>query len=126
MMDIATPNTARISGRIWNAAVVGAGHDEFVIAFCLARTGLRQVVAKNDCVGGVAIDRELCPGFAQLSPVTQSNLGFGDVRIDNTSRRRGHGFARAQSARRKPAQLCQHGPQHSLNARCLFRPSMPG
>jgi len=55
------PSTA---GKIWDAIVVGAGHNGLVNACYLARAGLDVlVVERNDWVGGAATSRSLYPGF---------------------------------------------------------------
>ena len=55
------PSTA---GKIWDAIVVGAGHNGLVNACYLARAGLNVlVVERNDWVGGAATSRSLYPGF---------------------------------------------------------------
>lgn len=49
---------------IWDAVIVGAGHNGLVTACYLARAGLKVcVVEKNDWIGGAAVSRELTPGF---------------------------------------------------------------
>jgi phytoene dehydrogenase-like protein len=55
------PSTA---GKVWDAIVVGAGHNGLVNACYLARAGLDVlVVERNDWVGGAATSRSLYPGF---------------------------------------------------------------
>ncbi len=55
------PSTA---GKVWDAIVVGAGHNGLVNACYLARAGLDVlVVERNDWVGGAATSRSLHPGF---------------------------------------------------------------
>jgi phytoene dehydrogenase-like protein len=71
MKDTAAPSTPRASNRIWDAVVVGAGHNGLVTASYLARSGLDVlVVEKNDWIGGAAVSRELYPGF------TYSNCSY--------------------------------------------------
>lgn len=56
---------------IWDAVIVGAGHNGLVTACYLARAGLKVcVVERNDWVGGAAVSRELYPGF------TYSNCSY--------------------------------------------------
>ena len=56
---------------IYDAVIIGAGHNGLVTAAYLARAGLRVcVVEKNDWVGGAAVSRELFPGF------TYSNCSY--------------------------------------------------
>ncbi|MDR6289396.1 phytoene dehydrogenase-like protein [Inquilinus ginsengisoli] len=50
--------------KIWDALIVGAGHNGLVAACYLARAGLEVlVVEKNDWVGGAAVSRSLHPGI---------------------------------------------------------------
>ena len=56
---------------IYDAVIVGAGHNGLVTACYLARAGLSVcVVEKNDWVGGAAVSRELHKGF------TYSNCSY--------------------------------------------------
>lgn len=56
---------------IYDAVIVGAGHNGLVTACYLARAGLTVcVVEKNPWVGGAAVSRELHPGF------TYSNCSY--------------------------------------------------
>ena len=56
---------------IYDAVIVGAGHNGLVAACYLARAGLKvMVVEKNDWIGGAAVSRELYPGF------TYSNCSY--------------------------------------------------
>lgn len=56
---------------IYDAAIIGAGHNGLVAACYLARAGLKVVVVeKNDWIGGAAVSRELHPGF------TYSNCSY--------------------------------------------------
>jgi phytoene dehydrogenase-like protein len=56
---------------IYDAVIVGAGHNGLVTACYLARAGLKVcVVEKNDWIGGAAVSRELFPGF------TYSNCSY--------------------------------------------------
>jgi len=56
---------------IYDAVIVGAGHNGLVTAGYLARAGLKVcVVEKNSWVGGAAVSRELYPGF------TYSNCSY--------------------------------------------------
>lgn len=56
---------------IYDAVILGAGHNGLVTACYLARAGLSVcVVEKNDWVGGAAVSRELYPGF------TYSNCSY--------------------------------------------------
>jgi phytoene dehydrogenase-like protein len=56
---------------IYDALILGAGHNGLVTACYLARAGLKVcVVEKNDWVGGAAVSRELTPGF------TYSNCSY--------------------------------------------------
>lgn len=51
-------------GKIWDAAIVGAGHNGLVAACYLRRAGLDVlVVERNDWIGGAAVSRSLHPGF---------------------------------------------------------------
>ncbi len=71
MKDTAAPSTPRSSNCIWDAVIVGAGHNGLVTANYLARSGLDVlVVEKNDWIGGAAVSRELYPGF------TYSNCSY--------------------------------------------------
>lgn len=50
--------------KIYDAIIVGAGHNGLVNACYLQRAGLDVlVVEKNDWIGGAAVSRELTPGF---------------------------------------------------------------
>ena len=56
---------------MYDAIIVGAGHNGLVTACYLTRAGLKVcVVEKNDWVGGAAVSRELHPGF------TYSNCSY--------------------------------------------------
>lgn len=56
---------------IYDAVIVGAGHNGLVTASYLARAGMKVcVVEKNDWIGGAAVSRELYPGF------TYSNCSY--------------------------------------------------
>jgi len=56
---------------IYDAVIIGAGHNGLVTAAYLARAGLKVcVVEKNDWIGGAAVSRELYPGF------TYSNCSY--------------------------------------------------
>jgi phytoene dehydrogenase-like protein len=56
---------------IYDALILGAGHNGLVTACYLARAGLKVcVVEKNNWVGGAAVSRELTPGF------TYSNCSY--------------------------------------------------
>ena len=56
---------------VYDAIVVGAGHNGLVAACYLARAGLKIVVIeKNPWIGGAAVSRELYPGF------TYSNCSY--------------------------------------------------
>ncbi len=56
---------------MFDAVVIGAGHNGLVTACYLARAGLKVcVVEKNDWIGGAAVSRELYPGF------TYSNCSY--------------------------------------------------
>jgi phytoene dehydrogenase-like protein len=56
---------------IYDAVIVGAGHNGLVTACYLARAGMTVcVVEKNDWIGGAAVSRELHPGF------TYSNCSY--------------------------------------------------
>ncbi len=56
---------------IYDAVIIGAGHNGLVSACYLARAGLQvMVVEKNDWIGGAAVSRELYPGF------TYSNCSY--------------------------------------------------
>lgn len=71
MQEITAPSIASTSSRVWDADVIGAGHNGLVTASYLARAGLQTlVVEKNDYVGGAAVSRELYPGF------TYSNCSY--------------------------------------------------
>jgi phytoene dehydrogenase-like protein len=49
---------------VYDAVIIGAGHNGLVTACYLARAGMTVcVVEKNDWVGGAAVSRELHPGF---------------------------------------------------------------
>ncbi|HEV7254926.1 MAG TPA: NAD(P)/FAD-dependent oxidoreductase [Mesorhizobium sp.] len=50
--------------KVWDAVVIGAGHNGLVAACYLQRAGLDVlVVEKNDWIGGAAVSRSLTPGF---------------------------------------------------------------
>lgn len=50
--------------KVWDAIVIGAGHNGLVTAAYLAKAGLQTVVLeKNPWIGGAAVSRELYPGF---------------------------------------------------------------
>ncbi|MBD1203581.1 MAG: NAD(P)/FAD-dependent oxidoreductase [Rhodobacteraceae bacterium] len=56
---------------MYDAVVIGAGHNGLVAACYLARAGLKTVIVeKNDWIGGAAVSRELYPGF------TYSNCSY--------------------------------------------------
>ena len=56
---------------IYDAVIIGAGHNGLVAACYLARAGMKVcVVEKNDWVGGAAVSRSLYPGF------TYSNCSY--------------------------------------------------
>ncbi len=56
---------------IYDAVIIGAGHNGLVTACYLAKAGMKVcVVEKNDWVGGAAVSRELYPGF------TYSNCSY--------------------------------------------------
>ncbi len=56
---------------IYDAVIIGAGHNGLVAGSYLARAGMTVcVVEKNDWVGGAAVSRELHPGF------TYSNCSY--------------------------------------------------
>ena len=56
---------------IYDAVIIGAGHNGLVTACYLARAGMKVcVVEKNDWIGGAAVSRELYPGF------TYSNCSY--------------------------------------------------
>ena len=56
---------------IYDAIIIGAGHNGLVAACYLARAGMKVcVVEKNDWIGGAAVSRELHPGF------TYSNCSY--------------------------------------------------
>ena len=56
---------------VYDAVIIGAGHNGLVAACYLARAGLKVcVVEKNDWVGGAAVSRSLYPGF------TYSNCSY--------------------------------------------------
>ena len=57
--------------KLYDAVIVGAGHNGLVAACYLARAGLDVVVIeKNEWIGGAAVSRELYPGF------TYSNCSY--------------------------------------------------
>ena len=57
--------------KLYDAIVVGAGHNGLVTACYLAKAGLKVVVVeKNDWIGGAAVSRSLYPGF------TYSNCSY--------------------------------------------------
>jgi phytoene dehydrogenase-like protein len=54
----------RPSREIYDALVIGAGHNGLVAAAYLARAGKRVlVVERRHCVGGAAVTEEIFPGF---------------------------------------------------------------
>ena len=57
--------------KVWDAIIVGAGHNGLVNACYLQRAGLDVlVVEKNEWIGGAAVSRSLTPGF------TYSNCSY--------------------------------------------------
>jgi phytoene dehydrogenase-like protein len=49
---------------IYDAVIIGAGHNGLVTAAYLAKAGLKVcVIEKNEWIGGAAVSRELYPGF---------------------------------------------------------------
>ena len=55
---------ARLGGRRFDVAVVGAGHNGLVAAAYLARAGLRTaVIERREIVGGACTTEEFAPGF---------------------------------------------------------------
>ncbi len=53
-----------MSGRAWDVAIVGGGHNGLVAAYYLARAGLSTVVLeRREIVGGCAVTEEFAPGF---------------------------------------------------------------
>ncbi|NUB46241.1 NAD(P)/FAD-dependent oxidoreductase [Fertoebacter nigrum] len=56
---------------IYDAVIIGAGHNGLVTGAYLARAGMKVcIVEKNDWIGGAAVSRELYPGF------TYSNCSY--------------------------------------------------
>jgi hypothetical protein len=52
------------SRRMWDAIVVGAGHNGLTAAAYLGRAGLRTLVLeRRSCLGGACVTEELWPGY---------------------------------------------------------------
>ena len=50
--------------KVYDAVIIGGGHNGLVCAFYLARTGMRvRVLERRDVVGGAAVTEEFHPGF---------------------------------------------------------------
>src|SRR5215472_12729301 len=53
-----------MTGKTFDIAIIGAGHNGLVCAFYLARAGLKvAVLERRDIVGGAAVTEEFYPGF---------------------------------------------------------------
>jgi phytoene dehydrogenase-like protein len=53
-----------MSGKIYDVAIIGAGHNGLVTATYLARAGQKVIVLEaSDRIGGAAVTREFAPGF---------------------------------------------------------------
>ncbi len=63
-MRLATNMTTANTGRVYDVAILGGGHNGLVCAAYCARAGLDVVVLeKNAVVGGAAVTEEFFPGF---------------------------------------------------------------
>src|SRR5215471_4478676 len=53
-----------MTGKTFDVAIIGAGHNGLVCAFYLARAGLKvAVLERRPVVGGAAVTEEFYPGF---------------------------------------------------------------
>ena len=81
-----------MSGKTYDVAIIGAGHNGLVTATYLAKAGQKVIVVEaNDHIGGAAVTREFAPGFKAsgvahilhaLHPKVVSDLG---LRLENTA-----------------------------------------
>ena len=81
-----------MSGRAYDAAVIGAGHNGLIAAAYLARAGLRVVVVdRSDVAGGCAATEELWPGYhvdtgahslTGIDPQVMTDLGLAKAGLE--------------------------------------------
>lgn len=70
-MQSAGKTAGKTAGKIYDAIVIGAGHNGLVTACYLAKAGLDvMVIERNDWIGGAAVSRELHDGW------TYSNCSY--------------------------------------------------
>ncbi len=63
-LPVYTSGMANPSARVWDAVIIGAGHNGLVCAAYLARAGRRvRVLERRGVVGGAAVTEEFHPGF---------------------------------------------------------------
>lgn len=67
-IHIVTSSQPRKSDSIYDAIVVGAGHNGLTAAACLARAGLSTLVLeRREIVGGCCVTEEIAPGVSPTS-----------------------------------------------------------